>query len=221
MLKFSDIIDHAISVVTVIIFLLFAYSWWKNKSSRKLQFLTLYFLTLLTTHFVMFFTAKSGINNLFVSHYYFGLQFLFLGLFYKTLFTKSQKKWVNGTIIGVFTILTLYYVVQPEKYFEFNLIDIFITNVPLLFFSLIHLYNMLTAPTRFFTMNAAVLMYLSTTTLIFFLGTYLMVEGEEMAFARETALNIWTINNIMYLAYLIFFVIEWKKTFYKWQIKNS
>jgi hypothetical protein len=211
-----DVVKTLISIVTVINLILFTYSWVTNKSSKFIQLLTLYITLLFVTHFIMVYTSSNGIHNLYISHYYFSLQFIFLSLFYRELFLPKQKKWVTLTMVVVLTIFLGYYLMNPHKYSEFNLIDIFITNVPIIFYSVVHLYNMLSAPRRFFIINAGVLMYFSTNTLIFFLGTYLMVEGETMGFTDETVLNIWGINNILYLIYLVFLTIEWKKTMAKW-----
>lgn len=217
----DDIIDHIISIFTVINVLLYVYSWVSNKASRPIQLLTLYVVSLFVTHFTVSYYFDNGMNNLFISHYHFCLQFLFLGLFYRDLFEPWQKKWVSIIMVSVFTILIGYYIIKPEKYAEFNLIDIFITIVPLIAFSIIHLYNMLTARRKFFIINAGILIYLSTTALIFFLATFWNTEKEIVGISEETATNIWTINKLIYLIYLIFIAIEWKSTFYKWKAKNN
>ena len=169
----------------------------------------------------MHFLREAGINNLFVGHYHFGLQFIILSLFYRSLFLQKQKKMVVVIIAVVFTVLFGYYIINPEMYVEFNLIDVFITTVPLIFFSILYLYNTLTKPEKHFVLNAALLMYLSTSALLFFLGTYIHAEGELLGLSIDTAFNIWIINNTIYLIFLIFLIVEWHKTLYKWKTRNS
>ncbi len=217
----TETIEFLISLFTVINLVLYTYSWVNNKSSRPIQLLALYTLSLFVTHFTMSYLFDQQKNNLYIGHYHFGFQFLFLGLFYRNLFTAKQKKIASIIMILVFAVFVGYYIIKPEKYVTLNLIDIFITSVPLVFFSIIHLYNMLTTPRRFFIINAAILMYLSTSSLIFFLGTYIHTERELFGITEETANNIWEINILIYLIYLIFITTEWKATIYKWKLKNN
>jgi len=220
---FKDIIGYLISIFTVLNVVLYVYGWINNKSSRLIQLLTLYTISLFATHFTMMYIAKmsENPNNLFVAHYHFVFQFLLLGLFYRRLFTNFQKKWVTAIIVLVLTSLAFYYIINPAKYWEFNVIDIFITTVPLIFFSICHLYNMLTSARKFFIFNAGVLIYLSTTALIFFLGTLWNSEKDFVAIDSQTTTNIWFISELIYLVYLIFITIEWKTTIYKWRVNNS
>lgn len=217
-----DVIENLTHVILIVNLILYVYSWTNQKSLKSVQLLTLYIISLSSIHFLMIYIRLSdNPNNLFLAHYHFGLQFLFLSLFYKNLFKNFQKKIVNLVIIVVFSILITYYVLFPEKYYEFNLIDIFITTVPLIFFSIMHLYNMLTEKRRFFIFNAGVLIYLTTTALIFFLGTFWNTEKEFVGISSETATNIWNINEVLYIIYLLFILIEWKSTFSPWKVKNN
>ncbi len=217
-----DIIETLTEIFLIINVILFVYSCINQKPSRSAQLLTLYTISLFVIHFLSVYVKLSDTpNNLYLSHYHFGFQFLLLSLFYRTLFTSLQKKWVTIIMIIVFGTLTVYYSLSPEKYFEFNLIDIFITTIPLIFFSITHLHNMLTQNRRFFIFNAGVLIYLSTSTLIFFLGTFWNTEKEFVGISSETARNIWNIYEVIYLAYLIFITVEWKTSISKWKVKNK
>ncbi|EDM43580.1 hypothetical protein SCB49_08318 [unidentified eubacterium SCB49] len=214
---FRDIIKDLITICTLINTILYLYSWVKNKGSAKTRYLALFILSLFVTHSITMYTAYKGLNNLYVAHYYFWLQFLFLSLFYRKIFKPNQKKWVFRLIVLVVTSLIIYYALKPEKYFELSLYEIFITNVPLIFFSIIHLYNMLSDKESYFYINGAILVYISSSTIVFFLGTFLMADATEHGISIETARNIWTIQNILYLFFLILFIVEWKKTIFKWK----
>ncbi|MFT4612654.1 MAG: hypothetical protein ACJA1H_002907 [Glaciecola sp.] len=217
----KDFLEIFISIFTVINLILYVYSWIHHKSSRLIQILMLYTFSLFVTHFTMYYLQSKGINNLYIGHFHFGLQFLILGLFYRTLFKPSQKKWVTIILISVFAIMIGYYIIKPDKYVTFNLIDIIITTVPLIFFSITHLYNTLTETKRFFIINAGVLVYLSTSSFIFFLGTYLHKEGDLVGISDKTADYIWDLSKAIYLIYLLIITIEWRVTIYKWKIKNN
>ncbi len=217
----KHIVDLLISILTVINVILYLFSWISRKPSRTIQLLALYVISLSISHFTMDYLRSKGINNLFVGHYHFGSQFLLLGLFYRSLFKPKQKKWVSITMVSVFAVFIGYYLVKPDKYADFNIIDVFITTVPLIFFSIAHLYNMLTAPRRFFIINAGILIYLTTSALIFFLGTYFHSDEELLGINDETVSNIWFINSVIYVIYLIFITIEWKSSIYKWKAKSN
>ena len=55
--------------------------------------------------------------------------------------------------------------------------------------------------------NAGILIYLTTSTLIFILGDYL--SGISNAAVK----NIWFINAVLYVTYLVLIFIEWWKNF--------
>ena len=221
MQSFRNALDIIILIWTVLNTILYIHSWITNKLPKTILLLALFVITLFITQVLTEYTSYYSLTNFYIVHIYFGLQFLFLGLFYRELFKPWQKKWVLIIMSTVFAILLTYYVLAPNRFFDFNLIDIFITNVPLIFFSIVHLYNMLTETRRFFYINAAVLIYLSCSSIVFFLGTFLIVEGEIMGFSEETVLNIWTINNTLYLIFLILFTVEWVKTIHKWKPQDK
>ena len=56
--------------------------------------------------------------------------------------------------------------------------------------------------------NAGILIYITTSTLIFILGDYLSLFTKNQAIK-----NIWLINKVLYVIYMILILIEWKKNF--------
>ncbi len=144
--------------------------------------------------------------NLYLSHFYFISQFILLSLFYKQLFNLIQKKIANIILILVLSILTLQYLQNPKLFFKFNVFEIFITSFPIVVYSIIHLYNSISEKGRFLYINAGILVYLATSTLIFILGDYLS------EYRTPAIKKIWFVNKILYVIYLILITIEWKKT---------
>jgi len=161
----------------------------------------------------MFILASYKEHNLFLSHYYFILQFIFLSLFNRTLFKNSQKKLVIVLLITVITVLAIQYLIWPEIYFKFNTTEVFITSVPIVVYSMIHLYNSLHNPPKYMYINAGVLIYITKSTLIFILGDYLSSS------ASGAVNNIWFINKILYVIYLLLILTEWWKNFRVIKIK--
>ena len=66
-------------------------------------------------------------NNLFLSHYYFIGQFIFLSFFFKQLLKRSfYKKIVTFVLFIVLSMLAIYYFIYPSNYSKFNIFEIVI-----------------------------------------------------------------------------------------------
>jgi len=177
-----------------------------NKKNVTLFFISSYLSISACVVIASSILAYLKLNNLHYSHIYFISQFMFLSLFYKTLFTSNQKKGVNFLIFLVLLTLIIQYIKKPYLINQFNLFEIFITSVPLIIYSITHLYNSLNKKGEYMFLNSGVLLYLTTSTLIFILGDYL--SGHE----NNTAITkIWMINKVLYIVYLILILVEWKK----------
>lgn len=185
---------------------LYIWSYRTHKGSVALKYFTVYLVSICVIQIIGYIYSYHKENNLYLSHYYFIIQFIFMSLFYKELFLKTQKKIVNYLLIGVLITLTIQYCIKPELYVQFNILEIFITTVPLIIYSIIFLYNSLSKPSKYVYINAAVLIYLTTSTLIYILGDYLSVFLDD-----QEVKGIWLINRVLYVIYVILILIEWKQ----------
>ncbi len=183
---------------------LYLWSYRSSKPSVAHNYLSLYlalsFIIVLTTIIL----GKNAIPNLYLSHYYFLIQFILLSLFYRSLFHKHQKRWVNTILILVILILIVQYSFKPSLYFNFNVLEIFLTSFPLVVYSIIHLYNSLSKKREYMYVNAGILIYLTTSTLIFILGDYLSNRDGDLI------RKIWFLNKVLYVGYLVLILIEWR-----------
>jgi hypothetical protein len=143
-------------------------------------------------------------NNLFLSHLYFISQFILLSLFYGRLFTRAQQLVTHIVGIIVLIIIGMHYVMDPSQWHTFSLLEVFLTSFPLVIYSIIHLYNSLNKKGAYLYINAGILVYLSSSTLIFFLGNY------QIGLDESTVSNMWFMNKVLYLIYLILIFFEWK-----------
>lgn len=179
----------------------------ENKNKKTYKLFCLYLFCALIINICVFTLAAFKEHNLFLSHYYFILQFVILSLFYRSLFTKPQKRLVDVLLVLIITILGFQFAILPELYFKFNTTEVFMTSSPIIVYSVIHLYNSLSKSSKYMYINMGVLIYLTISTLIFILGDYL----SEVSY--EAGKNIWFINKVMYASYLILIFIEWWKNF--------
>lgn len=201
----DNIIDNFGLILLFINTLLFLFYIKSYKNNRSYLLFTAYLVIISVIQAWSFYYAyDGGRDNLFLSHYYFILQFVILSLFYKNLFLKQQKKYVSVTLVIILTILMVRYINEPSLYFKFDLVEIFICSLPIVIYSIIYLYNSLNMSKGYLYINAGILLYLSTSTLIFILGNYLSTQD-----VSQEILGIWMINSFMYLIYLILISVEW------------
>ncbi len=210
MIKFlEDIIENAGVVILFINIIVFLITFKFHRKKKTYVIFTVYLIVTFVIQAWSFYLAyDGGRDNLFLSHYYFVLQFILLSFFYESLFVKHQKKYVFTTLIIILIILTIRYVNEPSRYFKFDLVEIFICSLPLVIYSIVYLYNSLNMSKGYFYINAGILIYLSASTLIFILGNYLSTQDINTGI-RE----IWMINDVLYLLFLMLIFIEWFKNY--------
>ena len=207
-MKIINLLFEYLDILFIIINTLVYISSYK-KFSHKITYklFTLYLICSVIINIAVVTLASYKEHNLFLSHYYFILQFVILSFFYKALFNSVQKKLVNILLVIVLIIIVILFIINPEIYFKFNTTEVFITCFPIVVYSMIHLYNSLSKPPKYMYINAGILIYLTTSTLIFILGDYLSSSGSGAVG------NIWLINKILYVIYLLLIFTEWWKNF--------
>ncbi|MGK0430764.1 MAG: hypothetical protein ACJARX_002443, partial [Psychroserpens sp.] len=179
-----------------------------------LNYFTVYIIAIFIVQFSATILAIYEKNNLYLSHFYFIIQFICLSLFFKALFIKTQKKIVNFLLILILGLLGIQYYTTPDLFYQFNNLEIFITSVPLIVYSIIHLYNSLNKPPRYMYINAGILIYITTSTLIYILGNFLATQDNNIAVT-----NIWFLNKVLYIVYMLLIMLEWKMIF--WSVKRK
>ncbi len=204
----TKILEYLGIVLIFINACLYIKSYINNRNVVALKYFSLYLsvsFIVLTTTIVL---GSLRINNLYLSHFYFLTQFVLISLFYKSIFREHQKRWIDLTIALILTILAIQYITKPGLFFKFNILEIFLSSFPLIVFSVIHLYNSLSEKGQFMYINAGILIYLTTSTLIFILGDYLSNYENSKAIKQ-----IWLINKVLYIIYLALILLEWKNRF--------
>lgn len=179
-----------------------------NNKKSYLLFTGYLIVTLIIQVWSFYLAFDGGRNNLFLSHYYFILQFVLLSFFYESLFQKHQKKYVYTILVIVLSVLAIRFIKMPSIYERFDLLEIFLCSIPLVIYSIVHLYNSLNSSRGYLFINGGILMYLSTSTLIFILGNYLSTLD-----INEGIREIWMINSFLYFVFLILIFIEWFKNY--------
>lgn len=149
-------------------------------------------------------------NNLFLSHFYFILQFVLLSFFYLNLgLGDLQKKIIKGGFVFCLSILGIQYALDASLFLKFNLFEIFITSFLIIIYGTFQLYNLLNEKKEFYYINLGILIYLFGSTVLFLAG--------NLATKMEAEFNDipWILNAFLYVVYQLFILYEWKKSFSK------
>lgn len=209
---YQIIVSNIGKIVLGINAILFLIGFFRNGKAYKL--FTIYLFLMSIIQFFTYYLWKEGLYNLHLSHYYLVIQFILLGLFYHTLFKSKTQKWlIISVLIFVVLILIIQSYLYPELLYRFNLLEIILTSLPVVFFSVIQFYNSLSEKKEFMYVNSGIFIYVLSSTLIFCSGN-IMTE-------LDPSINnlVWFMNVVLYLVYQILISVEWFLNFRKKSIK--
>ncbi|MCL7755081.1 hypothetical protein [Polaribacter sp. Z022] len=178
-----------------------------NKKDKALKY---FILNLVLCSVVQLISSKlhdKGINNLYLSHYFFTGQFLLLSLFYSSLSGYEKiKKPIKYFSFTLTLSIILYFSLNSKAYVKWNELEIGLTSIPLLLYSFLFFLKKVDDNNDkiYIYFNSGFFVYTLCSTLIFILGNI----G-----SREIKLIVWDINQILYLIFQILIFIEWYKNF--------
>lgn len=198
----------SISLIGLLLLIVNGFLFTKESKGKNKQYLvlTIYLITLSVIeticNYIGFF--KPG-NNLFLSHFYFNFQFIFLSFFFYQLFKSDLlKKVVIVLFISVFTFLGIQYYLKPQLFWGFNIPEILSISFILIAYALIHLYNTLGEAKSYYYFCIGLIMYLLCSSIIFMSGKF------ELVFSQDPYIDIWIFNSLFYIVYQILIFKEWK-----------
>lgn len=152
-------------------------------------------------------------NNLFVSHLYFGFQFVFLSFLFHSLI---ENEWVKKLILGITIFqlgyLIIYYSMNPSLFWVFNTYEIVSTSVLLIIYIIYFLFNSIEIKHNYFNFCIGLMLYLSCSIAIFLSGNL------ELVLIEKPYIDIWVFNSIFYIVFQIFIFREY--LFLKRKIKS-
>ena len=180
-----------------------------NKKHKALKYFIMYLLLCFFIQFLS--TILSSLNNynLFLSHYFFIGQFIFLSLFFSSLIDfKKYKPFIFFLTFITAASFIIYLYNFPENINRWSVLEIAITSIPLLFYSFFFFLKKIddNKNRKYIYFNSGFFVYTLCSTLIFTLGNI----G-----SRELKLYVWQFNSILYLIFQIMIFVEWYKNFRK------
>ena len=204
------------SILTNLFLIINSFIYFKSftKFGKAFQIFSIYLVLMCVIQLLAIFYGKYlHKSNLFLSHFYFILQFVILSFFYYFLF---KKKIVLLLMIPVFFFLGYQYFLDHSIVFKYNTIGIALTQLILIIYSILYLYRSLNGEAEFLIVNIGLFLYLISSTLIFASGN--LVFNEKIS----EALNFLLVNlkRILYFVFQILIFIEWRKNYYKKTLRS-
>lgn len=177
-----------------------------STKEKPFKIFTVYCGAMVLVQMTSFALHKMNVHNIFLSHFYFILQFIILSFFYKAILQNSfQKKVVIYTLILCLVLLSVQFLLDWKVFFQFNLFEIFITSLPLIIYATFHLYNLLNEKKEYYYFNLGLLIYLFGSTVVFLTGNLLILLKSDKPFTM-----IWDLNVYLYVVYQLFIFYELK-----------
>ncbi|KAA3621854.1 MAG: hypothetical protein DWP94_09595 [Flavobacterium sp.] len=200
--QFFNIIGYIAIGMTIISTILYSIRFASN--NRAYRIFTFYLIAISSIQLIALYIGKGYLhkNNLFMSHFYFGLQFILLSLFYAELI---GHRLIKILIIPILLFLAYQFINDPGLFFIYNPLGITITQILLVVYTMIYFYRSLNKKTDFILVNIGVFLYLISSTLIFASGNLVL----DLDLAPETKSLFIDINRILILLFQILIIAEW------------
>ena len=179
----------------------------KNKSLSFTLF-SVYLVTMLVIetccHALGF--LKPG-SNIFISHFYFNLQFIIVTLFFVFLFYKNKKVVLTISLLSLLVLSVIFgsYFLNYYNFWEFNLVEIALTSFTLFGYIVYYFYYTFKEKNvKFYYFFGGLGVYLLSSCLIFLTGNV------ELVIIDKPYLDIWVLNSIFYIMFQYFIFKELK-----------
>lgn len=195
-------------VIIVLNLILYSISFFRTGKVNGYFMLYLYFAFFM--NLLMGFLRLLHHSNLIVMNLFFIGDLIIVGLFYVSILKrKKQKTVIKSCIVLTLFALLIQLVMDPSQLFKFNLFEITLASLILVGFALVHLYNMLTEKKEYYYFTIAVILYMTSSTILYLIGNLTINLSENYKFIS------WGINAFLIIIYQLLILYEWKVSFAK------
>ena len=205
---FKDLIINAGYFFLIINTFIFIINY--TKKDKALKYFIMYLILCLFVQLYSSFLSGLNQNNLFLTHYFFIGQFVFLSFFFSTLYGFKKFKNLNRFLTFTIALAFIIYLFKfPENFKKWNIFEIVITSIPLLMYSFYFFIKNIddNKTQKYIYFNSGFFVYTICSTLIFTLGS--------LRDLGELKLYVWLLNAFLYLIFQILIFVEWYKNFRK------
>lgn len=196
------------TIAVLIVFVLFMSVFSKLSNAYMTHTLYLGFAFLILIAMKFFFEHNFIVYS--ISHPFLILRFLLVSLFYYFIIKKdTQRKIIVYSSILIPVILIIQYLITPSLFFVFNLLEIILTTIPIIFFGLLHVYNSIGKKKTYFFVNLSLIIYQ--------IGNFILFLGANLYFFKFNILSLTLLNLNSGLSIICscFVFWDWKVNFYK------
>lgn len=156
------------------------------------------------------------ITNLLLVNVFFIGQFILLGLFFKSFFiVKNQKRYLLWSLLSGLLLIIIESIYNYNLFFEFNLFEIILTSLLLVSYAGMHLYNQLTTEKVYYYITIGVIIYMLSSTVLFLVGNLTNDLSDEFKYLS------WQLNAFLFIVLQLFYLYEWKVSFYKKSVLHA
>ncbi|ARV15442.1 hypothetical protein BTO07_09955 [Polaribacter sp. SA4-12] len=206
-MNYDDLIVNTGYLFLIVNTLLFILSY--NSKEKEFKYFIMYLILCSIIQLYSSYLYNSGTNNLYLSHYFFTGQFIFLNLFFLQIFhLKKLKKIILFTTVTLPLCFIIYFYNYDKAYRKWSQLEIALTSIPLLIYSFYFFIKKIddNKDKKYIYFNSGFFVYTLCSTLLFILGNI----GR-----REVKQFVWDINQFLYLIFQFLIFIEWYKNFRK------
>lgn len=197
----------SISLVGLLFLVVNVVLFFSNKKVRK-KIANVFLVYLLTLVIIEVFCHAIGFlspnSNLFLSHIYFGFQFVFVSiLYYKLIGNYLVKKAIVA--IGILQVLYLSYtyLTDTELFWGFNTYEIVSSSVFLILYAVLYVFKNLELEHKYYNFSVGLFFYLMTSITIFLSGQL------ELVLLQDPYIDIWVFNSLFYILFQYFIFREY------------
>lgn len=144
-------------------------------------------------------------NNLFLSHFFFIFQFVFLSVLYYQLFkSKIIKKGIVLIFILQTTILSYTYFTGYADFWNFNNYEIVSCSIALILYAILFIFSNIEKEHLYFHFSIGLILYLISSISIFTSGNL------ELVLCENPYIDIWIFNTLFYIIFQYMTFKEYK-----------
>lgn len=193
----------SISIIGLLFLLFNTFKYWKNKnanSSFLYKTLCYYLLACSAIEIMCHIIGMMEVNsNLFVSHFIFHCEYLFLSYFF---YYAIPLNWLKKTILMLsvlfYMVLAVQYYQDPSLFWRFNLFEILFISISLMIYGLIYIYLTLGEKDTYYNFCIGLILFMFCSSIIYMSGNY------DLVLWRKPFIDIWIFNYLFFIIYQFF-----------------
>lgn len=184
-----------------------------NQGSYAYKIFSIYLLLVLIVQLATIYVAKVLHEpNLFLSHFYFGFQFVTLSLFYSYLLKSNFIRILMFAVLG---FLGYQFIRDPQLFFIYNPVGSSIMQGLIVLYSLFYFYKCLSGKRDFIIVNIGIFLYLLSSALIWVTGNLVL----DLDISESTSYLLINVNRVLIVVFQILIFVEWWKNYSRARVK--